>query len=138
MCIRDRYYGDHYGEVIWARNAGNSEIRHRYYDNFGNKEEFNLFSKLEYTFNDKLYAFLDLQNRNINYDAILIGGDNVNKSFNFFNPKAGIYYKLNTSNEFYFSFARAHREPTRTDYENGNPYPEMLDDFELGLSLIHI
>ena len=128
----NKYYGDHYGEVIWARNAGNSEIRHRYYDNYGNKEEFNLFSKLEYTFNDKLYAFLDLQNRNINYDAILIGGDNVNKSFNFFNPKAGIYYKLNTSNEFYFSFARAHREPTRTDYENGNPYPEMLDDFELG------
>ena len=128
----NKYYGDHYGEVIWARNAGNSEIRHRYYDNFGNKEEFNLFSKLEFTFSDKLYAFLDLQNRNINYNAVLIGGDNINKSFNFFNPKAGIYYKLNTSNEFYFSFARAHREPTRTDYENGNPYPEMLDDFELG------
>jgi len=128
----NKYFGDHYGEVIWARNAGNSEIRHRYYDNFGNKEEFNLFSKLEFTFSDKLYAFLDLQNRNINYNAVLIGGDNINKSFNFFNPKAGIYYKLNSGNEFYFSFARAHREPTRTDYENGNPYPEMLDDFELG------
>ena len=128
----NKYIGDHFGEVIWARNAGNSEIRHRYYDNFGNKEEFNLFAKFQYTFNDKFYAFIDFQNRNINYDAELIGGNDINKSFNFFNPKAGLYYKLNPNNEFYFSFARAHREPTRTDYENGNPYPEMLDDFELG------
>ena len=128
----NKYFGDHFGEVIWARNAGNSEIRHRYYDNYGNKEEFNLFAKFQHTFNDKLYAFVDLQNRNINYDAELIGGNNINKSFNFFNPKAGLYYKLNSNNEFYFSFARAHREPTRTDYENGNPFPEMLDDFELG------
>ena len=56
----------------------------RYYDNYGNKEEFNLFAKFQYTFNDKLYAFVDLQNRNINYDAELIGGNNINKSFNFF------------------------------------------------------
>src|SRR5699024_11086980 len=27
---------------------------------------------------------------------------------------------------------RAHREPNRTDYENGNPVPEELNDFELG------
>jgi iron complex outermembrane receptor protein len=32
----------------------------------------------------------------------------------------------------YFSYARANREPNRTDYENGDPKPETLNDFELG------
>ncbi len=32
----------------------------------------------------------------------------------------------------YFSYARANREPNRTDYENGNPESEQMDDFELG------
>ena len=32
----------------------------------------------------------------------------------------------------YASYARANREPNRGDYENGNPEPESLDDFELG------
>ena len=27
---------------------------------------------------------------------------------------------------------RAHKEPNRTDFENGNPVPEELNDFELG------
>jgi iron complex outermembrane receptor protein len=33
----------------------------------------------------------------------------------------------------YASYARANREPNRTDYENGSPRPEKLNDFELGL-----
>jgi iron complex outermembrane receptor protein len=32
----------------------------------------------------------------------------------------------------YFSFARANREPNRTDYEGGTVKPEKLDDYELG------
>jgi iron complex outermembrane receptor protein len=32
----------------------------------------------------------------------------------------------------YFSYARANREPNRTDYESGNAKPEKLNDFELG------
>jgi iron complex outermembrane receptor protein len=31
----------------------------------------------------------------------------------------------------YFSYARANREPNRTDYEGGTK-PEKLNDFELG------
>jgi iron complex outermembrane receptor protein len=30
-------------------------------------------------------------------------------------------------------FMPANREPNRTDYENGSPIPEKLNDFELGL-----
>ena len=41
-------------------------------------------------------------------------------------------YTLNPNNKFYISFARANREPSRPDFENGNPKPEELNDYELG------
>lgn len=126
------YKGDHFGQVIWARNASNSEIRHRYYDNFGNKKEVNTFSKLEFQFASQWRGFLDLQYRWVNYEANGFKDKEVDKSFDFFNPKAGVTFNLNTNNHFYASYARAQREPNRTDYENGNPVSETLDDFELG------
>ncbi len=145
----NNYYGKHFGEVIWARHAGESEIRHKYYDLYGDKTELNLYSKLDYHLNEKISLFADLQLRSINYDASLPGefathdghvhgnlGDipleEIDKKYRFFNPKLGIYYKIDSRNEFYFSFARANREPTRTDFSNGNPNHEELDDFELG------
>ena len=39
--------------------------------------------------------------------------------------------------KLYFSYAKAQREPNRTDYENGTPKPEKLDDFELGWRIKH-
>src|SRR5690606_31607824 len=59
----------------------------------------------------------------------------VDDSFNFFNPKAGITYRLNATNNLYFSYAKAQKEPNREDYKNGSPKPEKLDDFELGWRL---
>src|SRR5680860_825369 len=56
----------------------------------------------------------------------------VDETYNFFNPKAGITLDLDGNNNFYFSYAVANREPNRNDFENGNPRPERLDDFELG------
>ena len=76
--------------------------------------------------------FGDLQLRNVNYKANSVQPELVNDNFNFFNPKAGITYTLNDSSNFYFSYARANREPNRIDYENGNSKPEKLNDFELG------
>jgi len=127
----NKYEGDHFGEVIWAQYASDSEIRERFYDNYGNKTDFNLFTKAKYNVNDKLSVFGDIQIRKVNYEAI--GDfDIVDDSFSFFNPKAGITYILNDNNNLYLSYARANREPNRTDYENGNPRPETLNDFELG------
>ncbi|TYQ00317.1 iron complex outermembrane receptor protein [Tenacibaculum adriaticum] len=128
----NRYEGDHFGEIIWARYASDSEIRDHYYDDFGNKEDFNLFAKATYKLNNNISLFADLQNRNVSYKANGVQATLVNDTFNFFNPKAGINYNLNNNNSLYFSYARANREPNRTDYENGNPKPEQLDDFELG------
>ncbi|HSD15174.1 MAG TPA: TonB-dependent receptor, partial [Flavobacterium sp.] len=56
----------------------------------------------------------------------------VNDTFNFFNPKAGVTFAINKKNTIYWSYARANREPNRTDYENGSPKPEQLNDFEMG------
>ena len=51
----NNYYGKHFGDVIWARRAGESEIRHKYYDLYGDKTELNLYSKLDFHLNEKIF-----------------------------------------------------------------------------------
>jgi len=41
-------------------------------------------------------------------------------------------YRVAENKRWYTSYAKAQREPNRTDYENGNPKPETLHDIELG------
>lgn len=128
----NKYEGDHYGEIIWARFANNTDYRDRYYDDNSTKTDFNGYAKANYKLNDHWSLFGDLQYRTISYEA---NGDDtgfVDDSFNFFNPKAGVTYDLNRNNNLYFSYAVANREPNRNDYENGSPKPEKLNDFELG------
>lgn len=126
------YEGDHFGEVIWARFASNSMIRDRYYDDNSRKTDFNFFGKMYYDLTSKWRLFGDLQYRNVGYTANGEDTGIVDDTFNFFNPKMGLTYNLNTNNNFYFSYAVANREPNRNDYENGSPKPERLNDFELG------
>lgn len=126
------YEGDHFGEIIWARYAGNSMIRDRYYDDDSKKTDFNVFGKINYEISKHWRLFGDLQYRNVGYRANGDETGNVDDTFNFFNPKLGVTYDLNTNNNFYLSFAVANREPNRNDYENGSPKPEKLNDFELG------
>ncbi len=134
-----KYEGDHFGEVIWAQFASNSEIRDRYYDNVANKNEFNIYSKGTFKLKSGLSLFADVQLRSISYKTRGINSDlidfRIDDSFTFFNPKLGMTYKLNDENRLYASFARANREPNRTDYENGNPRSEQLNDFEFGWRL---
>ena len=71
--------------------------------------------------------------RSVNYKANGVQPNLIDDTFTFFNPKAGLNFTFNTKNTFYFSYARAHREPNRTDYEGGDTVkPEKLNDFELG------
>ena len=126
------YEGNHFGEIIWARFASDSEIRDRYYEDYSRKTDFNVFLKANFKLNSKWSVFGDIQYRGVDYRA---NGDEtglVDDTFNFFNPKAGFTLDLDRNNNFYFSYARANREPNRNDYENGNPRPEKLNDFELG------
>ncbi len=128
----NKYEGNHFGEVIWARFASNSEIRDRYYDDQSNKSDFNMYAKANYDLTDKLSLFGDLQYRTVGYSTNGKETGPVDDTFNFFNPKAGLVYDLNANNNFYFSYAVAHREPNRDDYKNGTPKPEKLNDYELG------
>jgi iron complex outermembrane receptor protein len=128
----NQYKGKHFGEVIWARYASTSELGDKYYDNYGNKNDGNLFAKISYQLTPKLSLYGDLQFRQVQYQANGVAAGEVHDTFNFFNPKAGITYNANSKNTVYFSFARANREPNRTDYEGGTVRPEKLDDYELG------
>ena len=130
------YTNDHFGEVIWSRFAGDSEIRDPYYNGDGTKNEFTIFSKATYKFNEQWQAFLDLQGRFVSYETSGFTSDkvamNVDQKYEFFNPKLGLSYQLDKANQFYFSYGKAHREPRRTDFENNITKAEELDDFELG------
>ncbi|MFL2999400.1 MAG: TonB-dependent receptor [Cytophagales bacterium] len=140
----NKYEGEHYGEYLW--NAGSNELsnfKERFYSDYGNKSELNFYAKLDYYLSKNLSIYGDLQYRNINYNASITpysvisgyveqGYDKIDKKFNFFNPKIGLNYNHNENNQFYISYARAQREPTRADYASGSPNPEKLDDFELG------
>jgi len=131
------YDGDHYGEIIWARYASDSELGDKYYNGVGKKKDMSVFAKATYKLNEKISLYGDLQMRFVNYKTSGLTSDRVNmlinEDYNFFNPKAGVTYKLNTSNNLYLSYARANREPNRDDFEsNPDIKPEQLNDFELG------
>ncbi|WP_456437538.1 TonB-dependent receptor [Psychroserpens sp.] len=131
------YDGDHFGEVIWAEFASQSDIRDRYYEGNGKKNDFSVFMKANFRINDKIKLYGDLQMRTVNYETSGIASNlanfTVDENFTFFNPKAGITYELNSTNDLYFSYARANREPSRDDFENNADInPEQLNDFELG------
>ena len=134
------YIGDHFGEVIWARNFDkNYSIRDRYYEGNGKKNDLSFFTKVSYKLKDIL-IFGDLQLRKINYKTSGMTSDLINlkldKKYNFFNPKVGITHNLNSNSLIYLSYSRANREPSRSDYEN-NPdiKPEKLNDLEFGYRL---
>ncbi|SHL48616.1 TonB-dependent receptor [Flavobacterium xanthum] len=128
----NKYEGDHFGKVIWARNASQSELGDRYYDDYANKTDGNIFAKANFQITEQLSLFGDLQYRSVNYKANGVQPTVVDDTFNFFNPKTGLTYTINAGNSLYLSYARANREPNRSDYEGGNVKPEKLNDFELG------
>ncbi|WP_417613042.1 TonB-dependent receptor [Owenweeksia hongkongensis] len=138
----NKYIGDHYGEIIWAQYASNSDIRDRYYDNRTTKTDLNNYLKASYTVG-KFTAYGDLQLRSVSYVANGIDEDgttiDVDRSFTFFNPKAGVNYNLNDQSRVYASVAVAHREPVRTDFLDApadlQPKPEELIDYEAGYEL---
>lgn len=131
----NKYEGSHFGHVIWARYASTSELSDRYYSNFGNKTDLNSFAKINYKLSAKWSLFGDLQFRTINYKANGVLAGRTDENFNFFNPKAGLTFIVNPKNNVYFSYARANREPNRTDFESFVPKTEKLHDLELGWRL---
>jgi iron complex outermembrane recepter protein len=136
----NRYDGLHFGDLVWARFASNSELGARFYENDARKTDFNNFAKLNYALGGGLSAYLDLQYRRVGYNFIGFNrqGENVEDvaTFNFFNPKAGLFYQINPQSHAYASVAVANREPNRDDFvdstSDSRPDPETLYNAEAG------
>ncbi len=144
------YTNDHYGQVLWVKNyIGTLAPDHEYYRNTGNKTDVNIYAKANYQIVGGLHAYADLQYRYVKYtiDGTNDKWDwtaspernqvlNVNDHFNFFNPKAGLFWQINANHSAYASFALVNKEPTRNNYTDGlfntPPKAEKMYDYELG------
>ena len=136
----NQYLGGHYGEVIWAQYASNSNIRHRYYDNDATKNDINVYGKLNYDLNSNFSAYVDLQQRFVSYDFTGLDQDgselDQTSEMSFFNPKVGFNYSLNEKTSLYAFAGLGNKEPSRDDFTestpNNRPSHESLLDIELG------
>ena len=151
------YTCPHWGTLSWVDGMAKTDVAGRWYDNDVVKHDGNIFARVDWTvmrglMDNELHIFGDLQYRYVGYKAWgtndnSIWGDegvymqpiNVDKQYNFFNPRAGISYIAHSHNVF-ASAAVAHREPTRSDFtdrymfsaDDTEPQPERLIDFEVG------
>ena len=116
-----RYDGDHIGRVLWSNVLGDSYDydSHEWYLNRGLKHEANAFVRGEMLFAERLTAYADLQYRGIwlemsgpEDDGVML--DHMD-NWQFFNPRAGLSYRLNQASRAYVSAALGHREPGRSD-----------------------
>ena len=146
----NRYVNDHSGNVIWVENySGPLDPNHEYYRNRAEKNDFNIYAKGNYTIWRGLSAYADLQYRHIGYTIEGVNDKwdwtaspehmqtlDVDETFYFFNPKAGLNWQINANHRTYASFGVAHKEPTRNNYNDGpltvHPKAERLLDWELG------
>ena len=150
----NKYDGDQFGLVKWVKAPQKVFYPgYEYYRNNAKKTDGNIYAKFNYELYHGLNAYLDLQYRHIdykiqnpndwyienrNYDYV------INDKFDFFNPKAGFNYQIDSHNKVYASFAISHKEPVRNNYQNywgtidskenknEKPVAERLNDLEFG------
>ena len=153
------YNSPHWGTLSWV--DGVDDVGGKWYDNDAVKLDGNLFARADWTIyrgfmDNSLHLFGDLQYRYVSYRAwgtndnaisnngvVTMKPIDVDKQYNFFNPRIGISY-IHHNHNIFASVAMAHREPTRSDFtdrhmfasDDGYPEPERLIDFELGYSYI--
>lgn len=136
------YVGKHFGEVIWARFASDSDLGDRYYNESGRKNEWSNYLKAEYNWN-RFKCIGDLQYRYVNYSFLgidFVSGElkDVQQTvdFHFFNPKVSGFYNVSSAHKLAASFGISNREPVRRDFRESTPQSrpkaESLRDFEFG------
>lgn len=144
------YDGKHFGKVTWTKNyAADPDYfpPHEYYRNKGKKADMNIYLRGNYHPVNALNIYADIQYRHIDYRIKgsndkwdkhneTMQGLNFKEQFNFFNPKAGLFYAPDRKNKIYASLSVAHREPNRRNYTDSSvkelPRAERLLDYELG------
>ncbi len=144
----NRYDGDHFGKVIWARYANNLDISKDWYRNKGVKDDANIYVKANSELIENLFLSADVQYRYIlyringaddkfDYDNNAMRDITQTHDYHFLNPKIGLTYKIDTSNDVYASYSISNREPNRNNYterakNETEPTHETLYDAEAG------
>lgn len=131
------YFGHHFGQVISVSGLSGFEDAHEYYRGNSTKQDHNVYWKNRIELNDAWSAYTDMQWRYVDYKTA--GLDNnlraydIQQTFQFFNPKAGIHYARNHHAAF-LSIARASKEPNRNDLVDSTEpalvKPESMIDVE--------
>ena len=150
-----RFDGNHFGYVTYAAHPAVvqkylSKGDYQYYDSDATKNDYNVFAKATYHLTDQLDIFGDVQYRHVSYKTDGINDRfyddasgyinqrlDIDKSYNFFNPKAGLAWHTGGHRAF-LSVANSHREPERNNFTDNGSYPapkaESLIDTEFGYS----
>ena len=140
------YDGVHFGEVSGLLEAPDYPTT-EYYRNYTTKYDASCFAKVDWLIAKGLNLYADVQYRHIthrisgvndNYDDTTGAMQrlDINRHYNFFNPKLGLHYSFAKSHAIYASAAVGQKEPTRnnfTDIRKGEyPRAEKMLDIEAG------
>lgn len=145
----DNYYGEHYGNVIWAQpnHVSDFPVDYQWYNGLGEKFQSKLFVSFRYLY-DKFSLRAELQYRFLDY-RISGTDDNLidvtqDYLWHFVNPKISLHYYLSQKklkHSIALSFSTANREPTRSDIieapAHKKPIPETLYDLEFSYMMHH-
>ena len=149
-----QFKGNHFGYLTYIGNPElDAKLRaagdYKYYDSDAAKLDASAFVKASYALSDAWSVFGDVQFRHVNYrtdgynDKYYVDDAgkpqkhylDVNETYNFFNPKAGVNFARDGHRAF-ASFAMSHREPERNNFTDNGKYPapraERLLDGEVG------
>ena len=140
------YDGVHYGEIsdlVEAPDFATAE----YYRNYTTKWDASCFAKVDWLITKGLNLYADVQYRHITHVISGVNDNfddttgamqslNINRHYNFFNPKLGLHYSFARDHAIYASAAVGQKEPTRnnfTDIRKGEyPTAEKMLDIEAG------
>jgi iron complex outermembrane receptor protein len=135
-----QYLGEHFGELIWMQYAGATEKNHRYYEGRSDKRDASSYLRMNWKIGKKFDIYGDAQVRWVGYQTQ--GTDNdlsnyeVDQTFLFFNPKAGVHIQYNPRLRLYASAAIGNKEPNRNDFVDAididKVQHESMIDYELG------
>lgn len=120
----NHFTADHFMEVNWGQNLPDGiKQNHPVYFNTGTKREASAYLRGNYRIGSRLHWFAELQYRQANFSyserKMQIRpsfGSMVPMSWNFFNPRTGLRFEVNSCNSLYAMAGMTSREPTRFDY----------------------
>lgn len=140
------YDGVHFGTIADLLEAPDFATT-EYYRNYTTKWDASCYVKAEWFVAKGLNLFADLQYRHISHRISGVNDNfddttgamqslNIDRRYDFFNPKLGLHYSFCNGHSAYASAAVAQKEPTRNNFtdirEDEYPTAEKMLDIEVG------